>query len=80
MAASLAGAETLQMGGTENASQFDNDGKPSRGVTKARVEADYGEPQTRHAAVGEPPISRWDYPGFVVFFEYDRVIHAVTRR
>ena len=32
------------------------------------------------AAVGEPPISRWVYADFVVFFEYDRVIHAVIKR
>ncbi len=82
-AASLGGfavADTLQMEGTNNASRFEQAGKPSRGMTQARVEADYGQPQQRHGAVGDPPISRWDYPGFVVFFEYDRVVHAVTKR
>ena len=71
-------AETLQMG--EFASRFEHGGKPSRGMTQARVESSYGAPQTRHAAVGDPPISRWDYAEFVVFFEYDKVIHAVSRR
>jgi hypothetical protein len=28
--------------------------------------------------VGAPPITRWDYPNFSVFFEGDRVIHAVV--
>ncbi len=78
--AGFASAETLQMGGTDNASRFEHAGKPSRGMTQARVAADYGRPSARHDAVGEPPISRWEYPGFVVFFEYDRVIHAVTKR
>jgi len=78
--AGLAGAETLQIGGTENASQFENADKPKRGMTQARVEADFGQPQARHDAVGEPPISRWDYAGFVVFFEYDKVVHAVSKR
>ena len=44
----------------------------------ADVEARFGAPQARHPAVGEPPITRWDYAGFAVFFERDRVIHAVV--
>jgi hypothetical protein len=52
--------------------------RPSRGMTMHAVETKFGAPQERHAAVGEPPISRWDYPGFKVFFEKDRVIHAVV--
>ena len=31
-----------------------------------------------YATVGQPPITRWDYPHFSVFFEKDRVIHAVA--
>jgi len=42
------------------------------------VEAKFGVPATRHEAVGEPPISRWDYHGYTVFFEKDRVIHTVV--
>jgi hypothetical protein len=52
--------------------------KPKRGTTMAQVEAKFGAPVTKHDAVGAPPITRWDYPGFAVFFEHDRVIHAVT--
>ncbi len=52
--------------------------RPARGMTMHAVEAKFGAPQERHPAVGEPPISRWDYPGFSVFFEKDRVIHAVV--
>jgi hypothetical protein len=52
--------------------------KPKRGVTMSQVEAKFGAPVTRHDAVGTPPITRWDYPGFSVFFEHDRVIDAVT--
>jgi hypothetical protein len=52
--------------------------KPKRGITMAQVEAKFGAPVTKHDAVGAPPITRWDYPGFAVFFEHDRVIHAVT--
>jgi hypothetical protein len=42
------------------------------------VEAKFGSPANRHAAVGAPPITRWDYAGFVVFFERERVIDAVA--
>jgi hypothetical protein len=52
--------------------------RPSRGMTMQAVEAKFGAPQERHGAVGEPPISRWDYHGFRVFFEKDRVIHTVV--
>jgi hypothetical protein len=52
--------------------------KPKRGITMTQVEAKFGAPVSKHDAVGQPPITRWDYPGFSVFFEHDRVIHAVA--
>ena len=52
--------------------------RPTRGMRMSAVEARFGAPQNRHATVGEPPITRWDYTGFAVFFEHDRVIHAVA--
>jgi hypothetical protein len=52
--------------------------KPKRGVTMSQVEAKFGAPVTKHDAVGAPPITRWDYAGFSVFFERDRVIDAVA--
>lgn len=52
---------------------------PSRGMTMRAVEERFGAPETRAAAVGQPPITRWDYPGFSVFFENDRVLHTVLR-
>jgi hypothetical protein len=51
--------------------------RPARGMPKAQVEAKYGAPASRTEAVGQPPISRWDYPGMTVFFEHDHVVHAV---
>ena len=73
----VAGAQNLDMRGT--APGADN-GRPTRGMTQASVESKYGMPMTRNAAVGDPPISSWEYPSMVVFFEYDRVIHAVMKR
>ena len=52
--------------------------RPARGSTMATVESKFGAPQARHDAVGTPPITRWDYAGFSVFFEKDRVIDAVA--
>ena len=80
--AGAANAETLEMGGTENADRtaYEQSGRPTRGMTQARVEATYGAPQSIEAAVGDPPISRWHYEKFIVYFEYDRVIHAVLKR
>jgi hypothetical protein len=54
--------------------------RPARGIDMTRVEANFGSPIERHAAVGEPPISRWDYPGFSVYFEHSIVLHTVVRR
>lgn len=53
--------------------------RPARGMTMARVESRFGAPVSSRAAVGDPPITRWEYAGFTVFFEYDRVIHAVEK-
>jgi hypothetical protein len=54
-------------------------GGPGRGMTMAQVEQRYGEPARKLDAVGQPPITRWVYPGFVVFFEGNLVIHTVNQ-
>ena len=54
--------------------------RPTRGMSKANVEQQFGQAEQQSAAVGEPPISRWVYPDFVVFFEYNTVIHSVVPR
>jgi hypothetical protein len=51
--------------------------KPTSGMSMDKVEAKYGAPLKRVPAIGEPPITRWEYPGFVVFFEHSLVIHTV---
>jgi hypothetical protein len=52
--------------------------RPKRGSTMTEVEKHFGAPAEKHATVGQPPITRWDYTGFSVFFEHDRVIHSVA--
>ncbi len=50
---------------------------PDNGVSKDEVAARFGEPDEKHAAVGEPPISRWDYDTYSVYFEYNLVLFTV---
>jgi len=53
--------------------------QPARGMSMEKVEAAFGAPANRVAAVGNPPITRWEYPGFVVFFEHNIVLHSVVK-
>ena len=72
-----ASADTLD---TSGISAGEDGSRPVRGTTQAQVEAKYGSPVSKKAAVGDPPISSWEYADFTVYFEYDRVIHAVLKR
>jgi len=78
--AANAQTQNLDMSASDQSSTFDQAGKPTRGMTQESVEANFGSPQNARQAIGEPPITRWEYANFVVFFEYDKVIHAVTKR
>jgi hypothetical protein len=51
---------------------------PTRGMSMDQVSSKFGAPSAKIAAVGSPPISRWEYPGFIVYFEADHVIHSVV--
>jgi len=51
---------------------------PQRGITMAAVEAKFGAPSNKSSPVGNPPITKWFYPNFVVVFENDKVLHAVV--
>ncbi len=53
---------------------------PQRGLLKADVIQQFGEPDSRHDAVGDPPISHWVYSDFTVYFENEHVIHAVINK
>jgi hypothetical protein len=52
--------------------------RPTRGMSMEKVEAKFGAPAKRVPAIGEPPITRWEYPGFVVYFEHHLVLHSVA--
>ncbi|KFN44468.1 hypothetical protein [Arenimonas oryziterrae] len=58
---------------------------PKRGATMAQVEAQFGAPTQKFGAVAgpgsrkrNPPITRWAYNNFNVFFEYNHVVDAVV--
>jgi hypothetical protein len=74
-AASSASADELTTPPAPTASEQAN--RPARGMSMEKVEATFGAPTNRAPAVGEPPITRWEYPGFVVYFEHQYVIHTV---
>ena len=57
---------------------------PSRGSSMAQVESRFGAPSQKLAPISgpnsrkyNPPITRWIYPGYEVYFEYNHVIDAV---
>ena len=52
---------------------------PVRGLSMATVEERFGSPTRVIAPVGDPPITRWVYPDFTVYFEDEYVIHPVMR-
>ena len=54
--------------------------RPRSGSSMDVVRGGYGEPTSVKGPVGEPPITRWNYDTFTVYFEYDRVIEVVVQR
>jgi hypothetical protein len=53
---------------------------PANGMNKSEVRSAYGDPSATHAAVGDPPITRWDYANWSVYFEYDLVLFTVLKK
>ena len=80
VASAPAAAETLLI---ERVQQENHAAMPARGMSMAQVQARYGAPSDRLDPRGGqkrdwPTINRWTYPGFVVYFERDKVIDAVA--
>ncbi len=50
---------------------------PTKGMSKERVKSLFGEPREEVPAKGQPPISRWKYQEFTVYFDNNTVIHCV---
>lgn len=50
---------------------------PNNNMTMQTVRAQFGQPNSEAAPIGEPPINRWFYDDYTVYFEFDRVIISV---
>jgi hypothetical protein len=72
-------AEVIKIPIGSQAQAEKNIDRPQRGLSKEMVEARFGAPQGMIDAVGDPPISSWNYATYVVFFEYDLVLHTVLK-
>ena len=64
----------------EEVRQSDRMDLPENGLSKADVRARFGEPRATTPAVGDPPISSWDYDGWSVYFEYELVLFTVLHK
>lgn len=75
-----ANAETLLM----KVQQEQRMNLPRNGMTMAQVKSRYGEPMKVLPTRGgsskyQPPIHRWEYPKYIVYFQNTHVIHSVLR-
>ena len=50
---------------------------PARGTSMDGVINQSGEPEKKIDAIGQPPITRWVYADYTVYFEHQAVIHVV---
>lgn len=64
----------------EEVRQAENMDVPENGMPSLEVRARFGDPVKIHAAVGDPPISRWEYDKWSVYFEYDLVLFTVLHK
>ena len=81
-AAGSVSADTLLI---ERAEEAQSMSLPTRGSSMSQVEARFGAPVSKRAPVGggdekRPPITRWVYADFTVYFEHSHVIDAVLNK
>jgi hypothetical protein len=80
LCAGPANADTLAIDKSPSASGLVT---PQRGMSMNTVRERFGNPVTEHPPVPtnegplHPPITRWDYNGYSVYFENSTVLHAV---
>lgn len=54
--------------------------RPRNGQEMNWVRNRFGEPLQAIPRVGDPPITRWVYDRYTVYFEFDKVITSVVHR
>ncbi len=74
-----AAAEVVTVGNSYDQAAQRGIEMPANGMTMKRVERWFGTPIKKYPPVGNPPITRWEYPNYIVYFEYDRVITSVLK-
>ena len=72
-------AEVIKLSVGEQASEKQQMERPKNGMSRDQVRAHFGEPLNTTAAVGDPPISSWEYADYYVYFEYGLVLHTVLK-
>lgn len=82
LASPFAGADTLLI---QRVGAAQGKVLPKRGASMAQVEAEFGAPLQKFAPIGgggprTPPITRWQYDTFSVYFENSHVVDAVLTK
>ena len=75
-------ADVLLLDSIHTAPPNDSSGipRPHRGSSMDAVRSRFGQATEEVPAIGEPPITRWTYPQYPVYFEYQHVIDVVVHR
>ena len=81
-AGSLTHADVLLLEGIEKEPVNSQDGvlRPTQGMSAQKVKETWGIPKSVTEPVGNPPIQRWEYEKFYVFFEKEHVINSVFKK
>ena len=77
--ASMAYADTLLIPVSRQGGDLRDISMPVTGETQQSVRARYGTPDSTSGPTGDPPITRWNYTDFSVYFESETVIHSVLK-
>jgi hypothetical protein len=64
----------------EEVRQSDRMEVPDNGMTTTDVRARFGDPVKEHSPVGDPPITRWQYEKWSVYFEHKVVLFTVLHK
>lgn len=67
-----------QTSSTMSATMSSNIPVPVNNMSMKVVQNQFGSPDNVAFPVGDPPIARWYYPQYTVYFEFDRVIISVV--
>ncbi len=78
-APAIVSADTLLLDGV-NSSNESAEARPRRGMSMDDVREQWGTPTLEARPIGDPPIARWEYADFIVYFEYSTVLHTVVRK